>query len=183
MSLSFLRSHAEKVLSLGAAHPLFPVLLADPFYRSFLAPRVLWYVRQHLSTTAEAARKGEGDGVPAILRLLHIDLAKAEACDPYPPARTTASTDPPPGPSRAWEPEDDKEGAKEKDKGDECLGRVPSISKGLEALKGAGGGEERGGEEHGVGECGPVTAKVLGVLGALVAVYVYIECQAWLYGC
>jgi len=94
LSLTFLRRHAERVLTAGPAHPLFPTLLSDPFYTTFMAPRVLWYVQQHhLSSTREGGGKEERKGeVPAVLRLLKVDLAKAEASNPYPDYRANSSS-------------------------------------------------------------------------------------------
>ena len=82
------------MLTEGPAHPLFPTLLSDPFYTSFLAPRVLWYVQQHhLSSIREGGREGGREGeVPAILRLLKVDLAKAEASNPYPDYTAASSS-------------------------------------------------------------------------------------------
>jgi len=59
-----------------------------------MAPRVLWYVQQHhLSSVREGGKEGGREGeVPAILQLLKVDLAKAEASNPYPDYRATSSS-------------------------------------------------------------------------------------------
>ena len=59
-----------------------------------MAPRVLWYVQQHhLSSTREGGGNEEIKGeVPAVLRLLKVDLAKAEASNPYPDYQAASSS-------------------------------------------------------------------------------------------
>ena len=85
LSLSFLRRFAESVVTDGDAHVLTPVMRDDPFYTSYLAKRLLWYIQQHFE--GGGGKKGEEkeeDSVPAILRLLNVDVAEARAADPYP---------------------------------------------------------------------------------------------------